>query len=133
MKKYNYIIFDGKCGFCNKMIMFIAKNDKNNKFKFVSSHSVLGIKLLSRHQIRGLEKSTIILVENESKFHIKSLAIRNILLKLPYYKLIGNFMYIFPIRFSNAVYDIISKNRKLIIKNNICKIPTSKTRGKFIL
>ena len=61
----SFIIFDGNCGFCNKTIMLIAKNDKNNNFKFVSNLSVFGINLLSKHQIRGLEKSTIILIEKD--------------------------------------------------------------------
>jgi predicted DCC family thiol-disulfide oxidoreductase YuxK len=53
---FSYILYDGNFGFCNRAIMLIAKNDKNNNFKFVSSLSDFGIKLLSKHQIRGLEK-----------------------------------------------------------------------------
>ena len=70
-----FIIFDGNCGFCNKTIMFIAKNDKHNNFKYVSSLSNFGINLLSKHQIAGLEKSTIILVEKDYNIYSKSIAI----------------------------------------------------------
>jgi len=127
----SYIIYDGNCGFCNKTVMFIAKNDKNNTFKFISSLSEFGIKLLLNHNIKGLEKTTIILVENE--IYIKSIAIRNVLLKIPSYKIIGYLMFLFPKKISDYVYDLVSKNRKLIIKNNVCEIPNSEIRKKFII
>ena len=61
----NIIIYDGHCGFCNKTILFIAKND-NDFYTFTSSLSHLGIALLSEHNINGLEKSTIILLDNNN-------------------------------------------------------------------
>lgn len=125
------IIFDGNCGFCSKTVMFIAKNDKNNNFKFISSLSEFGTKLLLKHNIKGLEKVTIILVENE--IYIKSIAIRKVLLKISSYKIIGYLMFLFPKKLSDYAYDLISKNRKLIIKNNICEIPNSEIRKKFIM
>jgi predicted DCC family thiol-disulfide oxidoreductase YuxK len=56
-EKY-FIIYDGSCNFCNKMIMFIANNDKHNNFIFVSNLSEFGTKLLLKHNIKGLEKAT---------------------------------------------------------------------------
>jgi len=129
----SFVIFDGNCGFCNKAIMFITTNDKNNNFIFVSSLSNFGINLLSKHQIRGLEKSTIILIENDSIIYSKSMAIRKVLLKVPFYKMLGYLMFLFPKQLSDYVYDLVSKNRKLIIKNNICEIPNSEIRKKFIM
>jgi predicted DCC family thiol-disulfide oxidoreductase YuxK len=133
MKKYSYIIFDGECGFCNKIIMFIARNDKNNTFKFISNFSKFGAKILLKNKIKGLEKSTIILVENENEIYTKSLAVRKILLKIKYYKMVGYLMFLFPKKISDYVYDLISKNRKLIIKNNICEIPNTVIQKKFIM
>ena len=131
--QYSYIVYDGDCGFCNKTVMFVAKNDKNNNFKFVSNLSDFGTKILLKNNIKGLEKSTIIFVNNKSKIYTKSVAIRKVLLKIPYYKVIGYLMFLFPKRLSDYVYDLISKNRKLIIKNSICEIPNSEIRKKFIL
>ncbi len=133
MKKNNYIIFDGERGFCNKTIMFIAKKDKNKNFKFVSSLSEFGAKLLLKRNIMGLEKSTIILIKENEGIYSKSVAIRKILLKIPFYKLFGYFMYLFPKKISDYAYDLVSKNRKLIIKNDTCEIPNSETRKKFIM
>lgn len=129
----DYIFFDGNCGFCNKAIMFIAKNDKNNNFKFVSNISVFGINLLSKYKIRGLEKSTIILIDKNENVYLKSVAIRKILLKIPFYKLFGYLMFLFPKRLSDYAYSLFSKNRKRIIKINTCEIPNFQVRKKFII
>ncbi len=126
-----YLIYDGACGFCNKMVMFVAKNDSKNHFLFVSSLSEKGISLLKKYQISGLEDSTIILLENEG-YSVKSLAVRKILLKLPKFKFAGMLMYLSPIIFSNFIYDIIAKHRKKIIKNTNCEIPNAEIRQKFI-
>ena len=126
-----FIIFDGNCGFCNKTIMYIAKNDKHNNFKYVSSLSNFGINLLSKHQIAGLEKSTIILVEKDYNIYSKSIAIRKVLLNIPFYKSLGYLMFCIPKKISDYVYDLISKNRKLIIQNNTCEIPNPEIRKKF--
>ena len=131
--QYSYIVYDGDCGFCNKTIMFVAKNDRNNNFKFVSSLSEFGTKILLKNKIKGLEKSTIILVENKNEIYTKSVAISKVLLKIPSYKMIGNLLNISPTKFADYVYNFISKNRKMIIKNSICEIPNSEIRKKFIM
>ncbi|CAA0190118.1 conserved hypothetical protein [Tenacibaculum maritimum] len=110
-KKNKYIIYDGSCNFCNKAIMFLAKIDKNNNFIFVSSLSNVGISLLQKHKIIGVENFTIILV-NEENVDIKSVAIRKIFLNISNYKFIGYLMFLFPVKISDCVYDIISKRRK---------------------
>lgn len=127
-----YIIFDGNCGFCNKFLMTIAKKDKNDIFLFVSNLSNLGVNLLLKYKIIGLDESTIILIENHN-IYIKSAAIKRILLNLKYYNILGKLMFLFPEKISNYVYDIISINRDKIIKNSDCKIPDSRIRRKFIM
>lgn len=131
-KAMQFIIYDGDCGFCNKTIMFLAKKDKNNIYKFVSSYSTVGSKILAKYDIIGLEKSTIILF-TDNRFFTKSDAIKRILIKIPPYNILGIIISIFPLRLSNIVYDFISQRRKYIIKNNACKIPTEEIRKKFIL
>ncbi len=127
-----YLIYDGACGFCNKLVMFVAKNDVNNHFIFVSSLSVFGADLLLKHHIVGLEEATIILLEDNQLF-IRSLAVRKILQKLPKYKFSGLIMYLLPNRLTDYIYNFIAKHRKKIIRNNNCEIPSAKIREKFII
>ena len=128
----SYIIYDGACGFCNKSTLFIAKKDILNKFKFVSNLSEFGTKLLVTHQIKGLEKATIILKE-KNNIYTKSVAIQKIVLQLPYYKWIGYLLFLIPKKLANFIYDFIAKHRKKIIKNTTCELPNEEIRKKFII
>jgi len=131
--KNQFILFDGNCGFCNKTIMFIAKKDTKNSFTFVSSNAVFGDFLLTKYKLKGLETSTLILVENKNNFYTKSTAIRKIFLQLPYYKIIGYSMFLFPKKLCDYIYSLVSKNRTLIIKNTTCEIPSSEIKKKFVM
>ena len=126
------IVFDGECRFCNRTIMFIARNDINNYFKFISSSSNFGIELLEKHKIKGIKKSTIILIEKEN-IYTKSIAIREVFLKIPKYRIIGLLLFMIPKKISDIFYDFTSKYRKRLIKNNACEIPPPEIREKFIL
>jgi len=55
------------------------------------------------------------------------------MLRLPFYKLLVNLMFLIPKTLSDYVYDLISENRKLIIKNDNCEIPDVEIRKKFIV
>lgn len=121
-----------KIGFCNKTVMFIAKNDTNNSFMFVSNRSDFGKNILGKFQIIGLEYSTLVLVCGESMY-TRSLAIKKIFLGIPKFRMIGLFLSLFPRKISDIAYDVIAKHRKRFIKNKACEIPSSDVRKKFIL
>ncbi len=127
-----FIIFDGTCGFCNRTILSLAKNDTGNAFKFVSNSSDFGKGLLKKFQIQGLEQSTIVLIENNDTY-TRSLALRRILLKIPKCRMVGFSLFLIPKKISDLLYDFISKYRNRFIKNSDCEIPTSEIRKKFIL
>ena len=126
------IVFDRECGFCNKMIMLIAKSDINNHFRFTSSGNSFGKNLLEKFQIRGLDQSTLILIE-EGNIYTKSMAIRKILLKISKYKIIGFLLFFIPKKISDMIYDFISKHRKGLIRNNVCKVANFEITKKFIM
>ncbi|MDC0380316.1 DUF393 domain-containing protein [Flavobacteriaceae bacterium] len=129
----NYILYDGKCGFCNNSVMYIAKNDRENQFTFVSSLSGFGKELLTKNNIVGLEQKTIILIDDKDKVYIKSEAIKSILIKIPKLRIVSYLLLLFPKRLMDYFYMIISKRRKRILKTENCKIPSLEIRQKFIL
>jgi predicted DCC family thiol-disulfide oxidoreductase YuxK len=127
-----FIIFDGNCGFCNKSVMFIARNDIADKYLFVSNNSNLGKELIFKNNIKTSVKESIILVKNNTHL-IRTSAFIEILLNLPKYKFLGNIINIFPLYFSDTFYKIISKYRLHILKSNTCPIPNNSIKNKFIL
>lgn len=131
--KICYVVFDYECGFCNKVLMFFARNDINREFIFVSSGSKLGQDMLKSNNLDGIERQSILLFESKTKIFVESEAVRRILLKIPYYRILAYFFILFPISFKNKIYRYVSLNRKRLLKNNTCVLPNKEIINYFIL
>lgn len=125
------VFFDGDCGVCNFWVQWILERDKKDQFMFASLQSGFGQKFLSE---RGLETNvfnTMYLWKPEHYYLIKSravLQIANLLGGIYKLSVIGK---IIPRFLSDALYDIVSKNR-MKLANQKCYLPTPHQRKKFI-
>ena len=63
----NLIIYDGECGFCNKTMIFFAKNDSYNHFMFVSNTSKIGVEILSQNHLGQVSKNSIVVIGYANK------------------------------------------------------------------
>lgn len=127
----NYLLFDGDCGFCNKTVLFLAKKDQKDQFIFVSNVSPLGIELLQKYQLEKLSQNTIILVIG-NKVYTKTNAIARFFIHINYFPFFFKILAIMPKWITNLVYDTIAANRKRIIKNNTCELPSANIARKII-
>lgn len=127
------ILFDGICNFCNANVLTIIKHDKKNVFLFTSLQSEVGKQIIGHFKIDTTKVDSIILVESESQFAIKSVAALKILNHFNgLWKLIQIF-WIIPTFIRNSVYNYIAKNRyKWFGKKDECMIPTDEIKSKFI-
>lgn len=130
MNRNNIMIFDGDCGFCNKTIIALAKIDKNDNFVFISNKSLEGLKILNNYELSKIANETIILISGK-KIYFKSRAIIYFFEKINYCSVMIKLSKIFPLKFNDYIYSLISKNRNKIIKNN-CTIPPIKIMKKII-
>jgi predicted DCC family thiol-disulfide oxidoreductase YuxK len=131
--KYNIILFDGVCNFCNYWVNFILERDYKNQFKFSALQSLKGKELLEKFNLPADKFDSIILISNNKIFK-KSEAAFKIAECLG-----GGWLRIFllfkllPASFNDFVYDLIANNRyKLFGKKDICRIPTSSEKGRFL-
>ncbi|WP_298485998.1 thiol-disulfide oxidoreductase DCC family protein [uncultured Maribacter sp.] len=127
------ILFDGVCNLCNGAIQFIIKRDTHNLFLFTPLQSETGKKLLEERRIDPKNMDSIILIEPNVAYYIKSDAALEIVkyLKTPW-RLISIFK-VLPIGFRNFVYDFIAKNRyRWFGKEDHCMIPTPELKTKFL-
>lgn len=128
--KSNLIIYDGECGFCNKIILFIAQKDTKNNFVFVSNLSKTGQDLLSKFNLAEASKTSIVVIKNDQSF-IKSKAIKIIFSEIEINKLLQKTIRFTNSKIVNFVYSIIANNR-LLLFSNVCKIPPREMLSKFI-
>ena len=121
-KNKTIILFDGECAMCNNYILFVAKNDSDDNFRFLSIQNKKVNELKKIYSICTNNISSIYIIHN-NKIKRKSKAIIKIvsMLKFPYNLLIV--FYVIPNFLRDIIYDLVAKNRYRIFgKVNECSI-----------
>jgi len=126
------VYFDGICNFCNGVINFIMRNDRNDYFRYTPLQSESGQKFLREHQFPTQRLDTFYLAEN-GKIYSHSAAVLRIVKHLGWkYSWMHGFI-IVPAFFRDFFYEVISKNRyRWFGRKDQCMIPTSEERSKFL-
>ena len=128
------ILFDGVCNLCNGAVQYIIKRDKKDTFRYAALQSEIGKKLVNERGIDTSKVDSIILIEPNIAYHIKSSAAIEIMNEFGgLWKIMNIFKYIFPTSFRDLIYDFIAKNRyKWFGKQDNCMIPTPELKAKFL-
>ena len=127
------ILFDGVCNFCNSSVLRIITHDKKNVFLFTSLQSETGKQITAHLNIDTSKIDSIILVESDSEFSIKSTAALKILKQFNGLWKLLQICWIIPPVIRDSVYNYIAKNRyKWFGKKDNCMIPTPEIKSKFI-
>ena len=130
---HSIILFDGVCNYCNMLVNFIIRNDKNDYFRFAAQQSETGQRLLKENNLSITLNDSFYMIENGIIYSHSTAGLR-IAKKLPWYL---KWLYVFviipkPIR--DWMYSFIAKNRyKIWGKRNECMVPDVKIKSKFSL
>ena len=107
---------------CNNYILFVAKHDSDDNFRFLSIQNKKVNELKKIHSICTENISSIYIIDN-NEIKSKSRAVLKIvsMLKFPYKLLIV--FYVIPSFISDIIYDLVAKNRYRIFgKVDECSI-----------
>lgn len=127
------ILFDGVCNLCNNAVLKIIKYDKKNDFIFASLQSNIGQETINHLKIDVSKIDSIILVEENYSYTLKSSAALKIANNFGGLWKMTQLFWVFPSVIRNFVYDFIAKNRyKWFGKKESCMIPTKELKSKFI-
>ena len=127
------ILFDGVCNLCNRLVQWVIKRDKKDKFRFAPLESKIGQQLLQEHNLNSDEMDSIVLIQPFSGHSTKSTAVLKIGRAFGgIYHLLILFQ-LFPVFLRNPIYDWVAKNRyKWYGKQDRCMIPTAEVKTKFL-
>jgi len=130
MSNKSIILFDGDCNFCNYWVKYVIERDKKDKFRFTSLQSDTGKELLKQYNLKD-DLETVVLIEN-NKAKTKSTVALHIFKELgSIYQMVMIFI-IVPKFIRDAVYSLVAKYRKRLMKNESCLIPNQEVKDKFL-
>ena len=131
---HHYIIYDGVCVFCNYWVNWLIKRDRKDLFRFIPLQTKLGQSLLSERNISSDKVESIVYIQPEQAYFLKSDAILYLLRELTYWKSFALVLSVFPRVIRDFFYDLIAANRYTLFgRHKQCEIPPPATRQKFLL
>lgn len=129
------IFYDGECGFCDQVVQFMLKIDKEKIFMFAPLQGKTAQENLKNLSVEFKTGESVILIENyntdQSKMYVLGkAAFRSLWLLGGFWGLIGliNFL---PSFLYDWGYKLVAKNRKRIFPNESCVIPTLEDKKRF--
>ena len=131
LEKKLIVFYDGDCGFCNHWVQWILERDKKDKFLFASLQSKSGQDFLKERNLPNKDFDTLYLWKPNSFYLTKYQAILKIADEIGGIYSFANIGQLLPNSLGNMVYNIISKNRKKLTRNQ-CFLPDEQQRKKFL-
>lgn len=127
------VLFDGVCNLCNSSVQFIIKRDKKDIFRFAALQSDIGKQLMKERGITALDMETIILIEPNIAYYIKSSAALKIAFEFGGLWNALKPLEWLPVRLRDALYNVVARNRyRWFGKQESCMIPTPELKAKFL-
>ena len=131
------VLYDGVCGLCNRLVQFLLKRDKHDRFRFASLQSELSQGVLTRHGLDPHNLDTVYVVQNYDQSSetlvARSDAILYMLAQLGGIWSLSGIGRVLPRGLRDAMYKIVARNRYSVFgKHESCMLPEPKYREKFL-
>jgi predicted DCC family thiol-disulfide oxidoreductase YuxK len=126
------ILYDGVCNFCNVIVNFIIRRDKQKKILFAPIQSREARMLLRSLNEPFASLQTVYLIKDK-QIYKRSTAVFKTIELLPYPWKALSYLSLLPISFTDSVYKIIAQNRyKWFGKRNEMVKPDEAVKERFI-
>ena len=131
------VLYDGVCGLCNRLVQFLLKRDKHDRFRFASLQSELSQAVLTRHGLDPHDLDTVYVVQSYDQSS-ETLVARSDAILYMLSQLGGIWSWsgigrVLPRALRDAMYKIVARNRYSVFgKHESCMLPEPQHRAKFL-
>jgi predicted DCC family thiol-disulfide oxidoreductase YuxK len=129
--KVSIFMYDGNCGVCDATVDFLLKKSSEDELHFSSIQSDFARKLLAEYGIFEPDLTTAYFADG-SRLHEKSDAVIYALGRCTGLVRFLVWLRFVPKTIRDQCYDLFSKNRHEILKNDVsCRIPSESERRRI--
>jgi predicted DCC family thiol-disulfide oxidoreductase YuxK len=132
------ILYDGVCGFCNGMVQFLLKHDKDGRLRFAALQSDFAEKVLRRHGFDAKDLDTVHVVENYEQPGERVLQRSDAILRAGrelggFWSASSSVARVVPRVLRDLVYRFVATNRYRVFgKYDSCMLPDPNERSRFL-
>lgn len=131
------LLFDGRCGLCNRVVKFVLRRDRHDRFVFAPLQSRVAAEVLARDGRDARDLDTFCVVRD------RGLPAETVLVKgraaLLVARTIGGawamtaVLGVLPTAVLDFVYDRVARNRaRFFGRIDACLVPSDRDRAKFL-
>ncbi len=134
--KYPLLIYDGVCGFCNKMVQSVLRHDPSGVIYFIPRQSPLGQEIRKAMRIPE-DVESMVFLEKDQFGAVRSYLHSDAILRLAHH-MRGAWKivfagYIVPRPIRDWLYRLFARNRyRFFGRSDQCIIPPRESRARFL-
>ena len=137
IEEKSVLLYDGLCGFCDRLVGFLLRRDRQQIFHFAPLGGVFASELLNRHpHLKAVD--SLVLVENSGFENevvwVRSEAVRRITRHLGgMWRIVDLLLSVVPTSLQDLVYDIFARNRyRWFERYDACPVPDPSILDRFL-
>ncbi|MDP1879885.1 MAG: DUF393 domain-containing protein [Parachlamydiaceae bacterium] len=135
-KSPHLVLYDDTCGFCDRSVQFLLKEDHKHQFVFAPLRGETASKVLKNQNNEIKQVDSLILVENyqsnEPQIYILSKSVLRILWLLGSYWILLGWLSFLPSFLFDWSYRLFAKHRHRFFSNDVCVIPRPEDKERFL-
>ena len=124
------VFYDGDCGFCNRSVAFIMKNDKTKSINFAALQSDFTVNLFKEMGWKEPDLSTFYFYKNGTLYE-RSTAALKVATHFSFPQSMLRVFWIVPRVLRDFGYNLIAKRRQRLAKG-FCVLPSPEDRKRFL-
>jgi len=126
------VLFDGVCNYCNGLVNFLLRQDRNRKLRFAALQSAAGKRVLASHGLSLDYLDSFVLID-KGRALTRSTAALILYNRLPWYWKWTQIFWVFPRFIRDAVYNFFARNRyRWFGKREQCMVPSPEVKQRFL-
>lgn len=134
---HHLLLFDGVCGLCDRLVQFVLRHDRADRFRFAALQSPLAGNLLRGYGRDAADLDTVYVIarygEPAAKLLSKGRAVLFVLAELGGIWRLASALRVLPRPLLDLGYDQIARRRyRWFGRYDACPVPTPATKAKFL-
>lgn len=127
------LVFDGVCVLCSRSVQFVLRHDRDKRFRFATTQSRIGIRLMSAHGLDASHPASVLLIDSE-RAYIESAALVRVLRSFGgAWRLLAGLLWVIPKPVRDAAYRYVAKRRYgWFGRRETCYLPEPSDSGRFL-
>jgi predicted DCC family thiol-disulfide oxidoreductase YuxK len=131
------VLYDGVCGLCNRLVVFLLRSDKGDRFRYAPLQGEFAAEALKKHGINPADQNSVTLIRDygleSERAYTRSDAILLAVRQLGGIWRLGRVAAVVPGSIRDSVYDLVAQNRyRMFGRYETCPVPKPEESTKFI-